>query len=316
MLDCRGIHRQPNRMNYWDNGCGRRRQFQVRLLGEPQRLVHCYPRITFHRHNALYRATDALVYSVVPSEEPNEYGFSEIGWADVGEIRLWGALAFAIEEGQGFYSFHPIEDREEEETTDGSMWAENLDVDLADRYAQRLAAKMPKQDYHLHWVIPQEFEVAALYDALLQADNVLLRGVSCYLKSHLLWRYGLFAEEMGINLYIALEAGLAVLRRRMSAAAGRDVPYHDVFDFIRRTFAYGDPLVEYWQDCRDDRNMLMHPDCLGGQLKTGNLSTGQNRQFLRAATTTLDCHKFIHRSSSGGLRRAGRYIWGVTAVKR
>lgn len=255
-------------MSYWEeSGCGRRRRFQLRLLSEPQRGACCYPRVTFHHRNALYRATESLVYSVVLSEPPNEYGYNELAWANIGEIRLWGALAFAIAEGRGFYSFHPSEERNEAELSGGSIWAENLDVAAADRYAQRLASRMPKQQHELHWVAPDAGEIAALYDALLQADNVLLRGVNCYLKSHILWRHPLFMEEMGINLYIALEAGLATLRRRFSAQAGRDVSYRDVHDHIRKTFTYGDALVDYWEDCRDDRHIVIHPDCdLGAEV--------------------------------------------------
>jgi hypothetical protein len=65
---------------------------------------------------------------------------------------------------------------------------------------------------------------------------------------------------MAINLYIALEAALVTLRRRLSRAAGRDVSYDTVFDFVRETFAYGDALTEYWRDVYDDRTMVLHPD--------------------------------------------------------
>ena len=57
-----------------------------------------------------------------------------------------------------------------------------------------------------------------------------------------------------------MEAGLSVIRRRLSAAAGREVPFQAVFDFMRQTFSYGDALAEYWEDCHDDRNSLLHPD--------------------------------------------------------
>lgn len=41
-------------------------------------------------------STPSLVYTVVPAEEPNEHGFSEIAWANVGEIRLWRAMMFSL----------------------------------------------------------------------------------------------------------------------------------------------------------------------------------------------------------------------------
>jgi hypothetical protein len=249
----------------WESaGCGRRRRFQLRILRAGPFIA--YPDVSLQRHNALYRASRSLVYTVVPHEEPNEYGFNENAWANVGEIRFWGALAFAIEEGKGFYSVHPMGD-EHEWHSGGTIWAESLDADVADRFAQRLAAALPTQQHDLHWVIPNETEIVGLHDALLAADNVLLRGVNCYLKSHILWRYPLFTEEMGINLYIALEAGLSVLRRRLSVEANRDVSFNEVQDHVRAKFTHGDALVDFWQDCRDDRNIVFHPDChLGPQV--------------------------------------------------
>jgi hypothetical protein len=198
---------------------------------------------------------------VVPSEPPNDWGWNELAWADVGEIRFWGALAFSIPEGKGFYAFYPLDEGYE---LPKAIWAETLNSSLAQKLAQRTAAGTSPQKHELHWRRPDAIEIAALYDALLQADNVLLRGVNCYLKAHMLWKHHLFAEEMGINLYIALEAGLSVLRRRLSPSLNHQVSYQDVFDHIRATFTCGDALVAYWEDCRDDRNIVIHPDCYLG----------------------------------------------------
>jgi hypothetical protein len=245
----------------WDiASVGRRRRFVLRVLS-----AHgSYPQLSFERNEALYRASSSLVFTVVPSEPPNEWGWNELAWADLGEIRFWGALAFAIPEGKGFYGFYPVEERSE---TPRTIWAERLDVSMAEKIAGRVAEKLAPQAHDLHWHPPDTGEIGALYDALLAADNLLLRGVNCYLKSHMLWKHPMFAEEMGINLYIALEAGLSVLRRRLSVAEKRDVSYQDVYDHIRERFTCGDALVEYWEDCRDDRNIVIHPDChLGPQV--------------------------------------------------
>ena len=105
--------------------------------------------------------------------------------------------------------------------------------------AEHEAARLERPAHKLCRRTPSQKTVAALYDALLRADNVILRGVSFYLKAFLIWQHPFFMEEMGLNLYIALEAGLADIRRRMSAATGKDVSYQDVFDFVRATFSEG-----------------------------------------------------------------------------
>lgn len=227
---------------------GKRRHFHVSVLSDRG----SYPRMNVHRGDAVYFASESLVYTVVPYEEPNEFGYSEITWAHLGEIRFWGAVAFSITEGRGFYHFHPL--------ALGNVYAENVDTALAERVARKVAAEHPEQSHKLHWVACNQDEVMRLYDVLQSASPTLLRGVSCYLKAHMLGKYEFFDEEMGINLYITLEAGLATIRRRLSAPAGRDVSYNDVFDHVRANLTFGDALADYWQDAHDDRNALLHPD--------------------------------------------------------
>lgn len=232
----------------WPPDIGKRRQFVLRVLSDRGR----YAEIRFRAADALYVSSPSLVYTVVPSEIDTEYGDSEIAWTDIGEIRLWGALAFSLLEGSGFFCFYPL---------DGQLiLAESLDEDVVQRAAQRVSARLAPQQHELNTRRPSQDSVGALYEALLKADNVILRGVNCYLKSFMLWEHPFFREEMGLNLYISLEAGLSVIRRRLSAQGGRDVSYEDVFDFVRATFPHGDGLAEYWEDCHDDRTILVHPD--------------------------------------------------------
>ncbi|MGI8782798.1 MAG: hypothetical protein ACR2L2_04000, partial [Acidobacteriota bacterium] len=140
----------------------------------------------------------------------------------------------------------------------------DLNPDRLDRIAQRVGRRHEPQAHDLHWYKPDPLEVAALYKALQSADNVLLRGVNCYLKAQMLMKHRRFVEEMGINLYIALEAGLTVLRRQLSEGAGRSVSFEEVFQHVGDAFPYGDSLVEVWTDARDDRNIVVHPDCYLG----------------------------------------------------
>jgi hypothetical protein len=231
---------------------GRRQRFVMTLLGVGPSQSHEYPDVKFRAENALYVASPTLVYTVVPWEEPNELGFSEIAWTGLGNVRLWGALAFSIVEGKGFYSFYPIDARQ-------LFFGTLEDEPRLHGIANRLAARHRPQSDLLHGVTPKEGEIRALYAALNQTDYVLLRGVSCYLKSHLFWGHPLFMEEMGINLYISLEAGLSVIRKRLSLQAGRTVSFAGVFDFVSKTFSHGDALADYWQDAHDDRNALLHP---------------------------------------------------------
>lgn len=244
-------------MDFDDMCRGNRRTFILRTFSPHGR----YPDVRFRAQNALYYATDSFVCSVVEAEAPNDVGFSEIAWNDVHEIRLWGALALSIKEGNGFYVFIP--EYELREIHGRTLYLSQLREDVVDRVVSHMRATAPSREYNLHGVKPSESDVASLYSALATADAAILRGVNCFLKSLLLWNIpgGYFlSEEIAFNLYIALEAGLSTLRRRLSAAAGRTVSYANVFEFVAASFTAGEALAEYWQDAHDDRNALLHPD--------------------------------------------------------
>jgi hypothetical protein len=236
---------------------GRRRQYLVRVLDSRG----AYPDVHFTAADALYVAGPSLAYTVVLSEPPNEYGWSEIAWNDLAEVRLWGALALSIREGQGFFALFPSR------TPAKSLFARELPIGLADKVARHTAGTGSPPSYRLHWVKPSRAEVDALYAALQRADVVLLRGLNCFLKSLALWQMEdsqLLMEAMCLNLHISLEAGLSVLRRRLSVAARQDVSFQAVYHFLSATLTHGGALVEFWQDRRAERNLLMHPDSHSG----------------------------------------------------
>jgi hypothetical protein len=211
-----------------------------------------YPRLELVSGRCQYYASAGLVYTAVPAEPPNEFGYSEIAWIDLGQIRFWGALALSIPAGKGFYVFVP--------KAHGSVKTDEAESRSVHMVAERLAREVPQPDFRLHWERPDATEVAALHAALTTAEPVLLRGISCYLKGLILWNHYLFLEEMGMNMYIAQEAALSILRRRLSTSDSQLASYSQVFDFIASNLPHGESLAQFWRDTHDDRNDLLHPD--------------------------------------------------------
>jgi hypothetical protein len=111
----------------WPPDIGKRRRFALRVLSDQGR----YPDIRFRAGDALYASSASLVYTVVPSEIDSDYGDSEIAWADIGEIRLWGAIAFSLVEGSGFFCFYPLSGQ--------FVLAERADEEVVRRSAERIA---------------------------------------------------------------------------------------------------------------------------------------------------------------------------------
>jgi hypothetical protein len=236
---------------------GRRRRFLVCILNP----CGSYPDFRFETPDTLYVASESLVYSVVESHPPNEFGWSEIAWNTIGDIWLWGALALSIREGEGFYAFVP--DFEETRAATKALIVSEIDGAAIERAVARMVACTSRRQYTLHWVKPQSSEVEQLYVALRAAQPRVLRGVNCFLKALMLWSLPskrLLDEEMGFNLYIALEGGLAEIRQRLTAAAGRSISYMDTLEFVAGEFTHGEALAQYWYEAHGDRNELMHPD--------------------------------------------------------
>ncbi len=237
---------------------GRRRAYLLTVMDARG----TYPNIDFRAPSAMYIARGDMVYSLVEAQAPNEFDLSEIHWNNLSEIRLWGALTLSIREGEGFYRFVPVHSREDELPAT-LILSTSMREDLAERLVRRIAKKTPAREYDLHRVKPRAQEVQRLYDALGQANEAILRGVNCFMKSLLIWSLpasGLLTEEIGFNLYISLEAGLSTIRRGLSGSLGRSASYNDVFDFIGANFTHGESLAEFWRETHGDRNALLHPD--------------------------------------------------------
>src|SRR5687767_3796519 len=123
-----------------------RRQFTVTILSDHGN----YPNMQFRDRDCLFASSDSIVYTVAPTEEPNEFGFSEVAWTGVENLRLWGAIAFALREGLGFFSFYPL-------YGEGvpHLYATEIDEAAVRRLVERYRAQMPTQNHELRRVGPQ-----------------------------------------------------------------------------------------------------------------------------------------------------------------
>lgn len=180
---------------------GRRRPYRLTVMDTRG----SYPSIQFRTSSAVYIARDDAVYSLVEATPPNEFGFSEIHWNNLSEIRLWGALALSIREGEGFYRFVPAQASEELPVS--LVLATSPRTDVAERLVGEMLKKAPGREYDLHWIKPDPLEVIRLYEALGEANDAILRGVNCFMKSLLIWSIresALLTRDVGMILLRSL----------------------------------------------------------------------------------------------------------------
>ncbi len=232
-----------------------------------------YPEQSFIHSDAVFLSEPEFVLSVTRVEanvrELEGFG-SELSWASVAEIQLWGAVTLSIPEGSGIYHAYP------------SPWSRSLDplelpaIDLGDadcldtfksvgheltvdRFPERYTSAYTRHEHPDSAVARRK-----LYHALSARDPLLLRGVSCLMKGWVLWEHDLFREEAALSVFIAMEAALDYLRHALGAQAGQELSYEGVHRHLANTMHLGEPLSQYLKMCWDNRVMLAHPNSRQG----------------------------------------------------
>jgi hypothetical protein len=126
-------------------------------------------------------------------------------------------------------------------------------------------------EYQLHtpdW-LGDDF-VLRMYDAIDLNDQLLVRGLHCLLKGqHLMRASGyVFAEDAIINLHLARESALELIRKRLSTERGSSASYEDARHFIVGSFKFGEHMVAYFQELYELWISTKHPLSRHGEMWT------------------------------------------------
>lgn len=201
-------------------------------------------------------------------DEDRTYNSSEVAWAYPSEIKLWAALALSIPADQGWITFVPssrplildeslIDDALAFESIRGIGSA--LLTDECIRSVFRDESDICKTyNFHSGNVDPKELN--RILNGIDLKDQVLIRGLSCFLKAQYLGKNRLTLEEATLMLFISLEAAFSIIRRENVFES-----YEQVFNhFLNDPNTDGESIVHFFRECRKLRNIISHPDSREG----------------------------------------------------
>lgn len=176
--------------------------------------------------------------------------WSDLAWLSREEVRLLATLALSVPEGCGALTFDPGEAVVIDLPSDVDLRS-GAAIEVVRKALLPLCAHQEVNELST-WEMSNLEEQRTIYNAISLRDELLLRGLYCLLKSRLLVGDRRFGEEAFMNLQIAREAALEMIREVLLAKAevgGRGPSFRDAHAYLVENFRFGEALAEYfsWQ---------------------------------------------------------------------
>jgi hypothetical protein len=218
--------------------------------------------------DAAYLGSPRFVVTVAASHHTDlGESWPEMPWILPAEVRLLASLALSTPEGAGMLSFVPSEFERVLDLPDNVHLSDPQLLDSLRSAAEQLCLSIvpPNEFYEMRSDSIDRSEQVALLESIQYSNNVLMRGVYCMLKSTHLFATRMFGEEAFMNIQIAREAALELIRDRIG---GQSVGYAEAHSYIRSNFKHGDSLAEFLKDQHDRWVATRHPRSRHGEFWT------------------------------------------------
>lgn len=242
-----------------------------------------YPRGVVASERTLFFADDDLVFSVVwsePYDQPSSnFPYSEMDWATPQETKFWASILLC-EDADGpqimlypqRYILSKMEQIADLASPETHLELKNqISAEIENRRKREAFnfIESPSSSYSL-------FESGANFDRqpqffrnIAETDYVLLRGISCLIKSDMLSRYYEFAEEAVIVGFIALEASFSLVVERLKRDGVSNPTAHDAGKWLDDTFNRPIGIEpgerKYFEELYEQRVITMHPSSRFGE---------------------------------------------------
>ena len=228
-----------------------------------------------------------ILYSAVKLK-PFDLHYYQSGttWAFISEIRLWSAMTLSVHPADGKYVFAPLDHPlvfNEKNFNDNysSVIAEAI------RGLNACTIRSPtiSNEYEFHHLITDEELIQRLFLGIDPENKILLRSLSCLLKSSLLSQSRLAIEEAALLCYISLEGAMNLLRQKLNISK-----LNEVYKYIEDNIPSGKTLADYHRQCRNNRNVLAHPD---STLTDDLLPILSTEDYFETYQTLVELYRFI-----------------------
>jgi hypothetical protein len=220
--------------------------------------------------DAAYVPGEETVFTVVKQQPSNwgEQNWSELAWVYPEEVRLLASVALSIPEGYGTLAFAP--NGTQLRLDIGNKELANMELihrikRLAILTARKTFGNKVRYSLRRAKTSGETFQ-RRLYNGIDTGDALLIRGLSCLLKSQHLMAVECrtFCEDAFINVQIAREGALQLIRRLLTNRTGGPVSYEDAYEYIQQNFRMGDAIANYLREQYEKWIMAKHPECRWG----------------------------------------------------
>lgn len=218
-----------------------------------------YRQESFLDRDAIYIANPDCVFIVV-RQDSTLGPYPELAWLFREEVRILATIALSVPEGHGMIAFKP-----------GPRESLNVDpctplhipalTNLAQRNAKKLlAAQHLAAKFELSsWAgYDEEFD-DDLFDGIDLHNDLMVRGLYCLLKGARLMEERDFSEEAVMNIQIAREASLELIREQLMTEGNNNPSFADAHRYITENFVAGRHLADFFRREHDLWVTMKHP---------------------------------------------------------
>ncbi len=221
----------------------------------------------FIHDDALYLSSSTYVVLITKQRRKiSPQLYSELLWAFPEEVRAMAAIALS----RSLIHFSPLPDQ--------FILPVGLSANLAIKANLEKIKNMLLQGLIHQQIIPtptfrireaesSDVETAMrVFEAIKPDDQLMIRGLYAFLKAGHLWgdSDSTFGEEACMNIQIAREASLEMIRRKLQGHGSRTVSFADAHDYIRSEFDHGSDVATFLEYQHDLWVASKHPNPKAG----------------------------------------------------
>lgn len=239
-----------------------------------------YPHFTFATQDALYSASESLVFTVVRSQRwdwrDERFPYSEMDWATPQELHFWGSILLCEHRNAPNVILYPSSDAIFELDSPAcdlrKPTIQKRISDLLNELSKTRRRGRNRQLRALKYYFDQPYSCfkhdyfykrqPEFFRSVGPDDHLFLRGIACLIRSDMLSRHSDFGEEVAMVLFVAMDALFSLTIRLLKSQGITNPSSKDVDRWYQRTF--NEPLGLYISEDSEDvlykqRIMTFHP---------------------------------------------------------
>ena len=211
-----------------------------------------------------------MVTTFAAVETPDDY-VSETELLSPFEVRLLATILLSRCIDSERFNLYPTESELRRPYTGVDLSDSTTINELFDEFKAFLHGEPPYLDIHrppllggrsYHFAEDSRLEHgrhATIFGSIEVTDHLMIRGLGALIKANMLGLFWEFTENACMSLWIAMEASLKILQRKLREAGVKDPSPHDAGHYLDTAFESQSASGGYFVDFYEDRVKTIHP---------------------------------------------------------